>query len=246
MSFDTLSPLLALLCGSAALTAALSGALGMGGGSLLLVIWAGLLPARETLALHGLNQGVANGSRAWMLRRHIRWQVVGWQLAGAALAAGLLAWLRFTPSTLGIFLALGLLPLVVALIPRRLRPGVETWWGGLLCGLLTTGAQLSVGSSGPLLDTFYLRGGLGRREVVATKAFTQSVGHALKVLYYGAALWAPAGLGWGVAPVLVAALLGTWIGRRILEAMSERAFLSLTRWLTAGLSIYALARAATL
>ena len=54
-----------------------------------------------------------------------------------------------------------------------------------VCGAVVTAAQLFAGASGPLLDAFYLHTPLDRYQVVASKAFTQTLGHLAKVGYYG-------------------------------------------------------------
>ena len=43
-------------------------------------------------------------------------------------------------------------------------------------------AQLIAGASGPILDVFYNGSSLNRREIVAT-AFTQAVGHLIKLAF---------------------------------------------------------------
>ena len=44
--------------------------------------------------------------------------------------------------------------------------------------------QLIAGASGPILDVFYNGSSLNRREIVATKAFTQAMGHLIKLAFY--------------------------------------------------------------
>ena len=41
------------------------------------------------------------------------------------------------------------------------------------------------GVSGPLMDTFFLGGNFGRREIVATKATCQVASHFTKLIYFG-------------------------------------------------------------
>ena len=47
------------------------------------------------------------------------------------------------------------------------------------------GLMLMTGVSGPLMDTFFLGGNFGRREVVATKATCQVASHFTKLIYFG-------------------------------------------------------------
>ena len=64
-----------------------------------------------------------------------------------------------------------------------------------------TAAQLFAGASGPLLDFFYLHARLDRYQVVANKALTQTIGHMLKLVYYGGVMGVS---GDGVDPLFLA------------------------------------------
>ena len=85
--------------------------------------------------------------------------------------------------------------------------------------------MLMTGVSGPLMDTFFLGGNFGRREVVATKAACQVASHFVKLVYFGGIIDQAATLDPVLAVVAVAAsMLGTTLARRILEAMSDAQF----------------------
>ena len=76
-----------------------------------------------------------------------------------------------------------------------------------------------------MLDTFFLGGGMERRQIVATKAVCQVAGHFSKLVYFGALV---AG-GVGLDPVMLglavaASMAGTTLARRILEAMTDKQF----------------------
>ena len=105
------------------------------------------------------------------------------------------------------------------------------------------------GVAGPLLDVFFVRTSLGRHAVVATKAATQVLSHAAKVLLYGGPLLAGDA---GDLPVLVLLLavplsmLGTLVGGRLLDRMSDTAFRSATRWVVSAIGVTYLVQAARL
>jgi uncharacterized protein len=87
------------------------------------------------------------------------------------------------------------------------------------------GLMLMTGVSGPLMDTFFLGGKFGRKEVVATKAACQVASHFVKLVYFGGIIDQAASLDPVLAAVAVAAsMLGTTLARRILEAMSDVQF----------------------
>ncbi len=70
------------------------------------------------------------------------------------------------------------------------------------------GLTIAAGVSGPLIDIFFVRSHMDRRQVVATKAMIQVVAHSIKIIFYlGAALALSAGE-W--AMVLLAAPLPCW------------------------------------
>ena len=104
-----------------------------------------------------------------------------------------------------------------------------------VCGATVTGAQLLAGASGPLLDAFYLETDVDRRSIVATKAFTQTVGHIIKVGYY---LWISTRIMPDVesirlSPFLIAggmllAVAGARIGTRLLDRFDDRQFRRVT------------------
>jgi uncharacterized membrane protein YfcA len=170
------------------LTATLSGVLGMAGGLLLMGVLLLVLPTAVAFVVHGLLQLVANGWRAVLHRRHVRWRVIAWYAVGSAVAAGLLAALSWIPSKPVIYLALGLVPALVWLPRSWLALDITRPPQAVIAGLLTTGVNLVAGVAGPLLDVFFVRTELGRHAVVATKAATQALAHLAKVAVYGAAI----------------------------------------------------------
>lgn len=206
-------------------TSTLSGALGMGGGMLLMGAYVLLLPPSEALALHGLTQLAANGWRARLLREHVVPGVVGPYLLGAALAALAVAALAPPPTREGILVALGVLPFLSGRLPAAATISRERPSAAAGCGFLVGTLHLVAGVSGPVLDVFFLRAALDRRQVVATKAITQALAHAGKAGFFLATLDAanrPApGL---VLAVWAAAGAGTTLGRAALEHLDEASF----------------------
>src|SRR6478736_1374475 len=77
----------------AVLTSIVSGVMGMAGGMLLLAVMLLRLEPAVAIPLHGIVQMVSNGSRAWFLRKHVRFGAV-WRFAWPLLPAGALGiWL---------------------------------------------------------------------------------------------------------------------------------------------------------
>jgi len=106
--------------------------------------------------------------------------------------------------------------------------------------------QLIAGVSGPILDLFFVQSGLDRRGIVATKAAVQTLGHALKLAYFGSLLVTG---GSDLPPLLAAlakvlAIVGTQGSRRVLERMSDTQFRQWRRRLILALSVVYLGQGA--
>lgn len=224
--------LLSLLTLAAFGTATLSATFGMAGGLLLMGLYTAVLPVPAAMVLHGVTQLVANGGRAVALRSHVHTSGVGWYAVGALLAWVILQFLRWNPSEATVFLGLGLVPFVALALPAGPLLDFAHRRGAALCGLLVAGTQLAFGVAGPLLDVFFVRGGLPRHAVVATKALTQTLSHALKIAFFLPIL---GGIDrpLAVAAVLtvLGAILGTRVGGRLLDRIGEATFRRWTRWL---------------
>jgi uncharacterized membrane protein YfcA len=206
-------------------TATLSGAVGMGGGVILLGVMANLLPPPAVVPLHGVVQLVSNATRSLRLLRSVRWSLVGLYvpalLVGAFLALQIysgekMSWFR---PAIGIFI-------LAFLAWDRFRPRrliLPKWVfapAGLGGGFLT----ILVGATGPYLATFFLRDDLDRKEIVATKAAIQMIGHLVKIpafLSVGFSYGQHVGL---LVPLIVCAVLGTLMGTWILGRMGQRGF----------------------
>ena len=59
---------------------------------------------------------------------------------------------------------------------------------GLAYGAICMSLLLLTGVAGPLIDSYFLGGKLDRREIVATKALCQIVGHGVKLVYFGSVI----------------------------------------------------------
>lgn len=235
-------PLLAFLGAVSLVTSFISGVLGMAGGMILMGVLLAVLPVAAALTLHGITQFASNGWRALVLRDAIRWRIFGVYAVGAALAVGAFALLRVVLDKPSAFIALGLTPFIALALPERLHLNVERRGHAFGCGLVCTGLSLTAGVAGPVLDTFFVRSRMSRHAVVATKAATQSLTHAIKVAYFGS-LTVEAGKVDMVAAGLMVALafVGTTVSRRVLERMTDASFRTWTAWTVRALGVAYLA-----
>ncbi len=246
-------PVIAAVLVATFLTAAISGVFGMAGGLILLGVLAWLTPVAVAMVLHGAIQMVSNGSRAAFLWKHISWTVIRRYLVGVVAAVALLAFVAWRPSAPVVFILLGLTPMVVWLPKERFHLDAQKPVHAAVCGFLVQMLNTLAGVAGPLLDLFFVRTEMGRQAVVATKAATQVLAHAIKIAFWGL----PLVLGTDAADVADAAafpslwlfaglvplsLLGTWLGGRVLERMTDASFRQWTKWIVTVIGVVYLTR----
>jgi uncharacterized membrane protein YfcA len=229
-------------------TAFISGIFGMAGGMILMGILLAMMPVAAAMVLHGVTQMASNGWRAWLWRSEIVWTAVAWYAAGSVIAALAFFAVQFAPSKPVTLIALGLLSFAGLLMPDRLAPSILRRGDAVACGTLCTSLQFVAGVSGPIFDVFFVRSEMGRKQIVATKATIQTLGHFLKVAYFGQLLTAGAS---EVAPLAVAlaiilAVCGTQLSRTVLDAISDAQFRRWTRSLIAVIASFYLVHGAVL
>jgi uncharacterized membrane protein YfcA len=210
----------------------------MAGGMILIGLLLVFLPVDAAMVLHGITQAAANGWRAWLWRAHIRWRVAGCYAAGAIVAAAVFSAAQLAPSKPEALIVLGLLSLLGLCLPARYAPDITLSRNGIACGVVCTVLQLTAGVSGAVLDVCFVRSELGRKEMIATKAVVQLLGHLIKIAYFGQLL---AEGGSTVAPAAMAlavvlAVLGTQLSRKVLARISDAQFRGWTRVLIAVVS----------
>jgi uncharacterized protein len=209
---------------AAFVTSALTAAMGVGGGVLLLALMAQLLPPQLLITLHGAAQLMSNTNRALMQRRHVNWAYLRPFMLGCLLGAVALApiamWL---PTHWGQF-ALGAFILLATWKPQWLALSA---WRPSAAGASTTGLSLVLGATGPLVMSVLPKQNWSRQQVVGTHAMAMTVQHGLKVLVLtgtGVELWAH----WPLLLALgLATLLGNVLGAKLLNRIPEARFKTL-------------------
>lgn len=208
------------------LTSIVSGVMGMVGGMLLLTFMLLRVEPAIAIPLQGAVQLVANGSRAFFLRRHVVWPAV-WRfvwplLPGAAIGVLLLDSVSSSSSRIliGVFVLASTWLKSFFSISTSGRAQRALPLGGLLVGFFST----LVGATGPLLGPFILALELTSQSTIATLAACQIFQHASKVVAFGLrgfdllhylapclALWA-------------CAIVGSAIGTRLLDRIPQKPF----------------------
>jgi len=227
----------ALILVSVLVTAVLSGILGMAGGMILMAILVSTVSVSAAMMLHGAVQAMSNGSRTLFLWRHVQWRILPPYLVGATLAVAGFAAITLVPDAGVVLVLVGAMPFIARITPRLSSLDMNQAPTAAVCGAVVTAAQLLAGASGPLLDMFYLNSTLTRHEVVASKAITQTLGHLLKLVYYGVIIGNADTLPVWIYPVaMLIAVLGTRIGTRLLDRLADETFRRVSGWFILGIA----------
>lgn len=216
-----------------AITSFISAVLGMAGGMILMGLYAWVLPVSAAMILHGVTQAASNGFRAFLLRDHIEYGVLYFYVFGAALALAFFSVVQLLPSKAVIFTLIGLFPILALFVRDAPFLEIQRPSTAFVSGVVVTAAQLLAGASGPVLDVFYVKSTMNKNAVIATKAITQTLGHILKIIYYGMIIGLVAEEGalapWIFPAVIVTAMAGTRMGRVVFDRLSEGQFRTASR-----------------
>ncbi len=213
-------------------TSVISGVLSMAGGIILMGVFGLFLTVPAAMVLHGIAQAVSNGSRVWLYRHHIRWGVLKYYSVGALAVLATFAYLQFIPNIGLVFLLIGSFPFLALSLPKSINLDMTIPRVSFSAGIAVTTAQMLAGASGPVLDIFYVQSQMNKEEVLGTKALTQTLGHLLKLFYYGAILAVAADSVplWLVPTVVVAAITGNYLASRIVIYMTDTQFRRIGRY----------------
>ncbi len=211
-------------------TAFLSGIFGMAGGLILIGVLFAIMPVPEAMALHAITQMASNGWRGALWIKYVAWRPVAAYLGGCLIAFAIWSAFQYVPSKPIALLALGITPFLVRLMPANLKPDPRSFVHGGIFGAICMTLMLLTGVTGPILDTYFLGGGLERRQIVATKGICQVFGHFAKFLYFGGLVAQGAAIDPLMAGLAVAAsIIGTTAARPVLDRLTDTQY---RRWTT--------------
>ncbi len=217
-----------LLFISTLITSAFTAVLGQGGGLMLMGVLAQVLPAASLIPIHAVIQTASNASRAMLSLKDINWTIITPILIGILLGA-----LVVTPFIQhinwdGMQLVIGLFILWTV------------WGNGLTLtnklpfpltslGIAQGSLGVLLGATGPLGSAILLAKGLNREKLIASNAVIMFASHAIKIAVFvlmGVALSHYTLL---LVSLSMAAILGSYVGKRLRPKLSERLFFKLFR-----------------
>ncbi|HPF40617.1 MAG TPA: sulfite exporter TauE/SafE family protein [Phycisphaerae bacterium] len=224
-----------ILIVAALATSALSGMLGMAGGILLLAIMFSVMDdATEVIPLHGAVQLVSNGTRALAFLPHVDFRTVVrftlGTLPGIVIGYFLLQKFGKSPEAQPYLrMLIGAYILIATFLPKpkKAEQSRMTWYDFPLLGFVTGAAALLVGATGPLIAPLFARRDFVKERLVATKAMCQMVTHVEKLIVFGLI-----GIDFGrfgpiLAAMIVAVIIGTYLGRAMIRKLSPELFVTL-------------------
>lgn len=205
------------------LTSAVAGAIGMGGGVLLIALMPGLVPVAAIIPIHAITQLASNVSRAAFGWREIDWTLIPavtlGSVAGAWFGAEMYSGLdlRWIPGLIGTII------LIITWL-RLPRPTGRGKAALVLLGFYQTGLGMVAGATGPLGAAVLLRHNSDRDWLVVNTAAYMSLNHAVRMFAF--ALLGFAFTPWITLIIAMAAAvtLGSWLGTRLRSAIPQEKF----------------------
>lgn len=200
-----------------------------GGAIIILAITSAVLPVAAIVPIHSTLLIGSTTARAIVFRQYIDWRIAGPFLIGSVIAVAIAARIYVELPENMIAAAIGVVMLVAIWLPRiPWRPKLRHPWAivGFIHSFLST-----LFAYGALLHAVILHTGLKRRAVVGTMAAGLTGMGLFKIAGY---TW----YGFDYSPYLqvialsiVAAFAGTWVGKFLIERISESLFRAVFRLL---------------
>jgi uncharacterized membrane protein YfcA len=202
----------------------LSAALGVGGGSFLMIVMANILPPAALIPVHGFVQLASNGGRAILTRAHFVPTSIFPFWVGAALAAliGVFLFAGFNSEWIPLLVAIFILWLCWGKMPK-LNLGTSKL-GMFVGGLVTSYASLFVGASGPLVSAWVGNQQDDRWRYTSIFSSCMTVQHLLKLVVFGVLGFAYADWLALIIGMIASGYIGTKAGLRLLAKFADRDF----------------------
>jgi uncharacterized membrane protein YfcA len=228
-----------ILIGTALLGSTIGGVAGFGAGILLLPVAAWTLGIRAAVPVLTVTMLLGNLARIWWSRHDLHGGITLRFIAGAVPATAIGVMILAGASSDWLGRAIGAFLLAAVPLRRVLTSGrlhVRAAHFPLIGGAVGLLSALVV-TTGPVVTPFFLAYGLRRGAFIATEAMCAGAMHVTRGLVF-ARYRMISGEILIIGLVLGATMFaGAWIGRRMLDRMSDRAFLAVIEVLLVGMGL---------
>jgi uncharacterized membrane protein YfcA len=209
------------------LAALSNAAFSAGGAMIVLAVTSTVLPVAAIVPIHSTLLIGSTSTRALIFRREIDWKIAGPFLIGSlfAVAIGSRIYVEL-PETI-IATAISVVMLIAIWLPEiSWRPKLRHPWAlvGFIHSLLST-----LFAYGALLHAIILHTGLKRRQIVGTMAASLTGMSIFKISGYSINGFDYTPYFEIIAYSIAAAFLGTWVGKMVIDRISEGLFRTVFR-----------------
>lgn len=210
------------------LAATVSGAAGFGGALLLLPVLTEVVGIKAAVPILTIGQTFGNASRVWFGRQELKWKPILLFLLTAIPLTIIGSYLFTIIDSKKVKIGIGVfLILLVGYRWIKTKKIVLGDKGMLIGGGLTGFLSGLAGSAGPFGAAFFLGLNLTATAYVASEAFTALTMHLTKTIVYNKySLIGLTELYYGLF-IGIAMILGSWVGKKIIENLSREKFIIL-------------------
>ena len=219
-----------------------SGAFGMAGGLILMVVLLQYLPIGTALVTHAFLQLFTNVLRTYLNFSKINWGIFTTYSLGNLAAFIAFLFIDVEVSKKIVLLTLGGFSLIMPFC--KYSPiNIFHKKSMFSVGVITGGLQFATGVGGPLFNIVFLNKKLGREEVIATKSAISALSLVFKIIYfYNLFLQETVSLDlMYITPILlIFGIVGTQWSQDWRQKIGERRFLTVSRWLVSLMGFFCL------
>lgn len=197
----------------------------MAGGVLFLGILASFVETTYIVPIYAVVMIVSSGSRTVLFYQHINWPIVFRYTMGLLPGAVLGIYVfQLLPKDF-IKLSMGIFILAAIFLPVSKRESSLNTGIFFPVGLVAGFFGIFFGASGPFTSSFYIRQGIIKEALIASKSICALLEHTLKIFLFGLIGINVLSYGKLLLCLGLAVIPGIYIGKRLLNKFSDRTFL---------------------
>jgi uncharacterized membrane protein YfcA len=223
---------------SVVLASVLSALFGLAGGTMIMAVLTWTLGIKNAVPLHSVVQFVGNVARIGVYYKLIEWKIVryfiiltipGAYFGGLCVDFFAEKWLE---------LSVGFFILLTIVLPKpQFKNGIN-YNTFVFLGFMSSFLGMLVAVSGPFIASFFVLNNVKKERLVATKSVCQGITQIVKLIVF---IWVVrfsfAQYGLLLCLLGIAAIVGTLIGRYLMEKMSEKTYNTLNNLLLGAIAV---------